>query len=158
MKLNELVKIESGINSVRVKNQNYTLYTIEDVNYDLGHGEDYQHDKASGKSITAKGDVVINTVSNLASVVHSRNAGKMLNQIFLRLKLPLSRRFPPFICPISFFVLIYTCNTAYNGKSPRNSDPLSDRGIPCTCTCIPRFCRACRDSNRPCGAALLLRF
>ncbi|OUQ30274.1 type I restriction endonuclease [Ligilactobacillus salivarius] len=57
------------------------------VNYDLGHGEDYQHDKASGKSITAKGDVVINTVSNLASVVHSRNAGKMLNQIFLRLNI-----------------------------------------------------------------------
>ena len=87
MKLNKLVKIESGINSVRVKDQNYTLYTIEDVNYDLGHGEDYQHDKASGKSITAKGDVVINTVSNLASVVHSRNAGKMLNQIFLRLNI-----------------------------------------------------------------------
>ena len=87
MKLNELVKIESGINSVRVKNQNYTLYTIEDVNYDLGHGEDYQHDKASGKSITARGDIVINTVSNLASVVHSRNAGKMLNQIFLRLNI-----------------------------------------------------------------------
>lgn len=36
MKLNELLKIESGINSVRVKDQNYTLYTIEDVNYDLG--------------------------------------------------------------------------------------------------------------------------
>lgn len=87
MKLNELVKIESGINSVRVKDQNYTLYTIEDVNYDLGHGEDYQHDKANGKSITARGDVVINTVSNLASVVHSRNAGKMLNQIFLRLNI-----------------------------------------------------------------------
>lgn len=87
MKLNELVKIESGINSVRVKDQNYTLYTIEDVNYDLGHGEDYQHDKASGKSITARGDIVINTVSNLASVVHSRNAGKMLNQIFLRLNI-----------------------------------------------------------------------
>ena len=63
MKLNELVKIESGINSVRVKDQNYTLYTIEDVNYDLGHGEDYQHDKASGKSITARGDIVINTVN-----------------------------------------------------------------------------------------------
>lgn len=87
MKLNELVKIESGINSVRVKDQNYTLYTIEDVNYDLGHGEDYQHDKARGKSITARGDVVINTVSNLASVVHSKNAGKMLNQIFLRLNI-----------------------------------------------------------------------
>ena len=87
MKLNELVKIESGINSVRVKDQNYTLYTIEDVNYDLGHGEDYQHDKDSGKSITARGDIVINTVSNLASVVHSRNAGKMLNQIFLRLNI-----------------------------------------------------------------------
>ena len=87
MKLNELVKIESGINSVRVKDQNYTLYTIEDVNYDLEHGEDYQHDKANGKSITARGDVVINTVSNLASVVHSKNAGKMLNQIFLRLNI-----------------------------------------------------------------------
>lgn len=82
MKLNELVKIESGINSVRVKDQNYTLYTIEDVNYDLGHGEDYQHDKARGKSITARGDVVINTVSNLASVVHSKMQVRCLIKFF----------------------------------------------------------------------------
>ena len=33
MKLKELIKIESGVNTVRLKDNEYELYTLEDVNY-----------------------------------------------------------------------------------------------------------------------------
>ena len=75
MKLKELIKIESGVNTVRLKDNEYELYTLEDVNYDLGHGEDYKHEVSYRKNIVARGDIVTNTVGNMTSIVHTKNSG-----------------------------------------------------------------------------------
>lgn len=87
MKLKELIKIESGVNTVRLKDNEYELYTLEDVNYDLGHGEDYKHEVSYRKNIVARGDIVTNTVGNMNSIVHTKNSGKLLNQIFMKLSI-----------------------------------------------------------------------
>ncbi|WP_373702639.1 MULTISPECIES: restriction endonuclease subunit S [Lactobacillales] len=110
MKLKDVIQIESGKNSSRVKDsdKNLETYTYEDMVDDMGKYAAYQEtikddtivnkDSDNENVMVSSGDVVFSFVSSTAGIVSEVNQGKTLNQNFAKLIFDDKQIDPRYLC------------------------------------------------------------
>jgi len=110
MKLKDVVQIESGKNSSRVKDadKNIETYTYEDMVDDMGKYAAYKEtiksetvkhkDDDNDSVMISSGDVVFSFVSSTAGIVSEVNQGKTLNQNFAKLIFDVEQIDPRYLC------------------------------------------------------------
>lgn len=110
MKLKDVVQIENGKNSSRIKDtdKNFETYTYEDMVDDMGKYATYQEKIQSNKTINrdvdndnviiSSGDIVFSFVSSTAGIVSDANQGKVLNQNFAKLIFDAKQIDPKYLC------------------------------------------------------------
>lgn len=89
MKLKEIANCEIGPNNKEQKEltKNSSLYSADDLITDLFLGYDKTPKFKKNKFILSSGDVVINLMTNKATVVSEKNDGKIMSQRIMRFKI-----------------------------------------------------------------------
>lgn len=89
MKLKEIANCEIGPNNKEQKEltKNSSLYSADDLIADLFLGYDKTPKFKKNKFILSSGDVVINLMTNKATVVSEKNDGKIMSQRIMHFKI-----------------------------------------------------------------------
>ncbi|MBA1433865.1 hypothetical protein [Bombilactobacillus bombi] len=102
MKLKQIAHITSGLNSIELKNKkefnNLTTYTNDDIEFDLYQGYQGPQKPASNKAITSAGSLIINTMTNQATIISPQSDGKIMPQHIMRLGLDPQEVDPWYLC------------------------------------------------------------
>lgn len=103
MKLNSLASFTIGPNSIEKKrlNKERRIYSFEDMRDDLGSGinsPSILDSHFDNKFLLNAGDIVINLMTNMASIVTLKSEGKMMNQSMMKIKVDPKEIDPWYLC------------------------------------------------------------
>lgn len=89
MKLREIIKSKTGLNSREMKKQNAVSYSIADFNYDLNQTFEevskLSNDDDLNRVALKQGDLIVSLQDFKMAIVSEKNAGKVFSQRFLRI-------------------------------------------------------------------------
>lgn len=116
MKLKDLVSIESGLNSRKIKEKSVELYSISDFRTDLKSNFEERINRSLRKnnSVLRKGDIIMSLQDFKVALVSSKNDGKFFSQRYVKL-------IPKNLSKIKILYLLFAINESVDIKRQINS-------------------------------------